>query len=67
MHYHFTKSEIKTQLLCRETKKKTNLVKGQIGPIEMVEGSKSDQILVSGVIQTWPNFKGVIWTFSFSK
>jgi hypothetical protein len=26
--------------------KKTNLVKGQIGPIEMVEGSKSDQMLV---------------------
>jgi hypothetical protein len=46
MHYHFTKSEIKTQLLCGETKKKINLVKGQIGPIEMVEGSKSDQLIV---------------------
>jgi len=47
MHYHFTKSEIKTQFFCGETKKKkTNLVKGQIGPIEMVEGSKLDQMLV---------------------
>ena len=38
--------KLKLNFSVEKQKKKTNLVKGQIGPIEMVEGSKSDQMLV---------------------
>jgi len=45
-------------------KKRKNLVKGQIGPIDIVARVNQTKKYFKGLYRLWSYLRGVIWTFS---